>query len=131
MLPEQGPHLLEKAQTKLDQAKHTASDVADAAKEKASALGHAASDVAGAAKEKASALGEAASGAAENLTRRAQDVYSQSRTTAVKVGQGVQQGYRSGAEQLETAMREYSSGLGDRFRCRRRALWSAAASHAS
>jgi ElaB/YqjD/DUF883 family membrane-anchored ribosome-binding protein len=103
----EGAHLLEKAQSKLDQARHTASDVAGAAKEKASALGHAASDVAGAAKEKASALGEAASGAAENLTRRAQDVYSQSRTTAVKVSQGVQQGYRSGAEQLETAMREY------------------------
>ena len=103
----EGPDLLEKSQTKLDQAKHAASDVADAAKEKASALGHAASDVAGAAKEKASAFGNAASGAAENLTRRAQDVYSQSRSTAVRVGQGVQQGYRSGAEQLETAMREY------------------------
>ena len=63
--------------------------------------------VAGAAKEKASAFGNAASGAAENLTRRAQDVYSQSRSTAVRVGQGVQQGYRSGAEQLETAMRDY------------------------
>jgi hypothetical protein len=85
----QGPHLLEKAETKLDQAKHAASDVA------------------GAAKEKASALGEAASGAAENLTRRAQDVYSQGRSTAVKVGHGVQQGYRSGAEQLEIAMRDY------------------------
>jgi hypothetical protein len=84
-----GPHLLEKAETKLDQAKHAASDVA------------------GAAKEKASALGEAASGAAENLTRRAQDVYSQGRSTAVKVGHGVQQGYRSGAEQLEIAMRDY------------------------
>jgi ElaB/YqjD/DUF883 family membrane-anchored ribosome-binding protein len=85
----EGSHLLEKAQTKLDQAKNAASDVA------------------GAAKEKASALGEAASGAAENLTRRAQDVYSQSRSTAVKVGEGMQQGYRSGAEQLEMAMREY------------------------
>ena len=84
-----GPHLLEKAETKLDQAKHAASDVA------------------GAAKEKASSLGEAASGAAENLTRRAQDVYSQGRSTAVKVGHGVQQGYRSGAEQLEIAMRDY------------------------
>jgi ElaB/YqjD/DUF883 family membrane-anchored ribosome-binding protein len=84
-----GPHLLEKAETKLDQAKHAASEVA------------------GAAKEKASALGEAASGAAENLTRRAQDVYSQGRSTAVKVGHGVQQGYRSGAEQLEIAMRDY------------------------
>ena len=85
----QGPHLLEKAQTKLGQAKHAVSEVA------------------GAAKEKASALGNAASGAAENLTRRAQDVYSQRRSTAVRVGQGVQQGYRSGAEQLETAMREF------------------------
>jgi hypothetical protein len=85
----QGPHLLEKAQTKLDQAKHAASEVA------------------GAAKEKASSLGEAASGAAENLTRRAQDVYSQGRSTAVKVGHGVQQGYRSGAEQLEIAMKDY------------------------
>ena len=103
----ESPDLLEKAQTKLGQAKHAASDVAGAAKEKASALGHAASDVAGVAKEKASALGNAASGAAENLTRRAQDVYSQSRSTAVRVGQGVQQGYRSGAEQLETAMREF------------------------
>jgi ElaB/YqjD/DUF883 family membrane-anchored ribosome-binding protein len=84
-----GPHLLEKAETKLDQAKHAASEVA------------------GAAKDKASALGEAASGAAENLTRRAQDVYSQGRSTAVKVGHGVQQGYRSGAEQLEIAMRDY------------------------
>jgi hypothetical protein len=92
----EGPHLLEKAQTKLDQAKHTASEVAGAAKEKASAFG-----------EKASAIGEAASGAAENLTRRAQDAYSQGRSTAVKVGHGMQQGYRSGAEQLEVAMREY------------------------
>jgi hypothetical protein len=83
----EGPHLLEEAQTKLDQAKQAASDIA------------------GAAKEKASALGEAASGAAENLTRRAQDVYSQGRSTAVKLG--MQQGYRSGAEQLETAMKEY------------------------
>jgi gas vesicle protein len=102
-----GPHLLEKAETKLDQAKHAASEVAGAAKDKASAFADAASDVAGAAKEKASALGEAASGAAENLTRRAQDVYSQGRSTAVKVGHGVQQGYRSGAEQLEIAMRDY------------------------
>jgi ElaB/YqjD/DUF883 family membrane-anchored ribosome-binding protein len=92
----EGPQLLEKAQTKLEQAKHAASEVTGAAKEKASALG-----------EKASALGDAASGAAENLTRRAQDVYSQSRSTAVKVGHGMQQGYRSGAEQLEMAMREY------------------------
>jgi ElaB/YqjD/DUF883 family membrane-anchored ribosome-binding protein len=85
----EGPHLLGKAQTKLGQAKHAVSEVA------------------GAAKEKASALGDAASETAENLTRRAQDVYSQSRSTAVRVGQGMQQGYRSGAEQLETAMREY------------------------
>jgi hypothetical protein len=91
-----GPHLLEKAQSKLDQAKHAASEVAGTAKEKASALG-----------EKASAFGEAASGAAENLTRRAQDVYSQGRSTAVRVGEGMQQGYRSGAEQLEMAMRDY------------------------
>ena len=103
----QGPHLLEKAEIKLDQAKHAASDVAGAAKDKASAFADAASDVAGAAKEKASALGDTASEAAENLTRRAQDVYSQGRSTAVKVGQGMQQGYRSGADQLETAVREY------------------------
>ena len=105
--PKQGPHLLEKAEIKLDQAKHAASDVAGAAKDKASAFADAASDVAGAAKEKASALGDTASEAAENLTRRAQDVYSQGRSTAVKVGQGMQQGYRSGADQLETAVREY------------------------
>jgi hypothetical protein len=85
----EGPHLLEKAQTKLDQAKQAASEVA------------------GAAKEKASALGEATSGAAENLTRHAQDVYIQGRSTAVKVSEGMQQGYRSGAEQLDMAMREY------------------------
>ena len=103
----QGPHLLEKAHSKLDQVKHAASDVAGAAKEKASALGEAASDVAGAAKEKASALGEAASGAAENLTRRAQDAYSQGRSTAARVGQEMQQGYRSGAQQVDMAMREY------------------------
>ena len=59
------------------------------------------------AQEKASALGEAASEAAENFTRRAQDVYSQGRSTAERVGHEMQQGYRSGAEQLETAMREY------------------------
>lgn len=85
----EGPHLLEKAQTKLGQAKHAANEVA------------------GAAKEKASALGDAASEAAENLTRRAQDVYSQGRSTAVRVGQGVQQGYQSGAEQLDSAMKDY------------------------
>ena len=121
----EGSHPLEKAQTKLGQAKHAAgevagaakdkasafadaaSEVAGAAKDKASAFANAASDVAGAAKEKASALGDTASEATENLTRRAQDVYSQGRSTAVKVGQGMQQGYRSGADQLETAVREY------------------------
>ncbi len=106
-----GPQLLEKAQTKLGQATHAASEVAGAAKDKASALADAASGVAGAAKEKASAFGEAASGAAENLTRRAQDVYSQGRSTAVRIGEGVQQGYRSGAEQLDMAMREYPLAL--------------------
>ena len=106
----EGPHLLEKAQTKLGQAKHAASEVAGAAKDKAvrplrpSALR---SEVAGAAKEKASALGDTASEAAENLTRRAQDVYSQGRSTAVRIGEGMQQGYRSGADQLDMAMREY------------------------
>jgi ElaB/YqjD/DUF883 family membrane-anchored ribosome-binding protein len=85
----EAPHLREKVQTKLGQATHAASEVA------------------GVAKEKASALGDAASEAAENLTRRAQEVYSQGRSTAVRVGQGVQQGYRSGAEQLETAMKDY------------------------
>ena len=83
------PQVLEKAQTKLDEAKHAASEVAEAAK------------------EKASALGEAASQAADNLARRAQDVYSQGRSTAERVGYEMQQGYRSGAEQLEMAMREY------------------------
>jgi ElaB/YqjD/DUF883 family membrane-anchored ribosome-binding protein len=78
-------HLLEKAQTKLDQAKQAANEVAGAAKEKASALGE----------------------AAENLTRHAQDVCSQGRSTAVKVSEGMQQGYRSGAEQLEMAIKEY------------------------
>jgi ElaB/YqjD/DUF883 family membrane-anchored ribosome-binding protein len=101
--PKTGSHLFEKAQTKLAQAKHAAGEVAGAAKEKASALG----EVAGAAREKASELGEAASGAAENLTRRAQDVYSQGRSTAARVGQGMQQGYRSSAEQLDMAMNDY------------------------
>ena len=85
----QGSQLLETAQSKLDEAKHAAGEVA------------------GAAKKKASALSEAASGAAENLTRRAQDVYSQGRSTAIRVGEGMQQGYRSGAEGLEMAMRDY------------------------
>jgi ElaB/YqjD/DUF883 family membrane-anchored ribosome-binding protein len=84
-----GPHVLEKAQNKLDEAKHAVSEVAEAAK------------------EKASALGEAASQATDNLTQRAQDVYSQGRSTAVRVGHEMQQRYRSGAEQLEMAMREY------------------------
>jgi ElaB/YqjD/DUF883 family membrane-anchored ribosome-binding protein len=84
-----GPQVLEKAQTKLDEAKHAASEVA------------------GAAKEKATALGEAASEAGENLRRRAQDVYSQGRSTAVRVGHEMQQGYRSSVEQLEMAIREY------------------------
>ena len=57
----EGSHLLEKAQTKLGQAKHAASEVAGASKEKASALADAASGVTGAAKEKASALGDTAS----------------------------------------------------------------------
>jgi ElaB/YqjD/DUF883 family membrane-anchored ribosome-binding protein len=84
-----GPHVLEKAQTKFNEAKHAASEVAEATK------------------EKASALGEAASEAAENFTRRAQDVYSQGRSTAERVGHQMQQGYRSGTEQLEMGMREY------------------------
>jgi ElaB/YqjD/DUF883 family membrane-anchored ribosome-binding protein len=103
----EGSHTLEKAQTKFAQAKHAAGEVAGAAKDKASAIADAASEVAGAAKEKASALGDTASQAAENITRRAQDVYSQGRSTAVRIGEGVQQGYRSGAEQLDMAMREY------------------------
>jgi ElaB/YqjD/DUF883 family membrane-anchored ribosome-binding protein len=84
-----GHQVLESAQTKLDEAKHAATKVA------------------GAAKEKALALGEAASEAAGTLRRRAQDVYSQGRSTAVRVGHEMQQGYRSGAGQLEVAMREY------------------------
>jgi ElaB/YqjD/DUF883 family membrane-anchored ribosome-binding protein len=107
----EGSHPLENAQTKLGQAKHAASEVAGAAKDKASALADAASEVAGAAKEKASALGDTAGHAAENLTRRAQDVYSQGRSTAVRIGEGMQQGYRSGAEQLDMAMRDYPLAL--------------------
>ena len=125
VFPSEGSPPLARAQRKLGQAKHAAtevagaakdkasafadaaSEVAGAAKEKASAFAGAASEVAGAAKEKASTLSDTASEAAENLTRRAQDVYSQGRSTAVRIGEGMQQGYRSGAEQLDMAMREY------------------------
>jgi hypothetical protein len=40
-------------------------------------------------------------------SRDARKMYSQGRSTAERVGYEMQQGYRSGAEQLEMAMREY------------------------
>ena len=57
------------------------------------------------------ALGETA----DDLGRRAQDVYEQGRTTATKVGRNIQRGYHSSAEQVENAMEEYPLAVGIGF----------------
>jgi ElaB/YqjD/DUF883 family membrane-anchored ribosome-binding protein len=79
---------------------------------KVAQAGHALGEVATAAKDKASAVGEAASEAAENISRRAQEVYNQGRSAALRTSHGIQEGYRSSAEQLEIAMREYPLAVG-------------------
>jgi ElaB/YqjD/DUF883 family membrane-anchored ribosome-binding protein len=72
-------------------------------------------EVAGAAKEKVSALGDAATEAAEDVGRRAQKVYQEGRSTARKIGDSIESGYHSSAEQLENAMEEYPLAVGIGF----------------
>ena len=69
----------------------------------------------GALRKKCAAVGEAANQTAEDLGRRAQDVYEQGRTTATKVGRNIQRGYHSSAEQVENAMEEYPLAVGIGF----------------
>ena len=60
-------------------------------------------------------MGEAASHAAEDMGRRAQNVYQQSSSTALAVGRNLQRGYQSSAEKLENAMEEYPLAVGIGF----------------
>ena len=72
-------------------------------------------EVAGAAKEKVSALGVAANEAAEDVSRRAQKVYQEGRSTTLKIGRSIESGYHSSADQLENAMEEYPLAVGIGF----------------
>jgi ElaB/YqjD/DUF883 family membrane-anchored ribosome-binding protein len=86
--------------------------IAGAAKDKLVQAKETAAEVAGTAKEKVAAWGSAASEAAEGVGRRSHEVYEQGRSTAVKMSDSIQRGYRSGGQQLETAMQEYPLAVG-------------------
>ena len=94
---ESGPGFAESAKGKLEHAKKAVADVA------------------GATKEKAGALGDAASEAAEDVGRRAQEVYQEGRSTALKMGRSIESGYHSSAKQLENAMEDYPLAVGIGF----------------
>jgi ElaB/YqjD/DUF883 family membrane-anchored ribosome-binding protein len=91
---ESGRGIAETAKDKLHQAKETVAELA------------------GTAKEKVAAWGSAASEAAEGVGRRTHEVYQQGHSTAVTMSDSIQRKYRSGAEQLEIAMREYPLAVG-------------------
>ena len=88
---------------------------AESAKEKLEHAKEAVAEVAGAATEKVSALGGAATVAAEDAGRRAQQVYQEGRSTALKIGRSIESGYYSGAEKVENAMEEYPLAVGIGF----------------
>ena len=94
---ESGPGFVESAKDKLEHAKGAVAEVA------------------GAAKEKAGALGDAASEAVEDVGRRAQEVYQEGRSTALKMGRSIESGYHSSAKQLENAMEDYPLAVGIGF----------------
>ena len=100
-----------------DEEKETAdsSSFAESAKGKLGEAKEAVSGVTGTVKEKVSAVSEAASRTAEDLGRHAQDVYQQGRSRATSVGRNIQRGYRSSAEQMESAMEEYPLAVGFGF----------------
>ena len=89
--------------------------IAESAKEKLEHAKEAVAEVAGTAKEKVSALGGAATVAAEDAGRRAQQVYQEGRSTALKMGRSIESGYHSSARQLEGAMEEYPLAVGIGF----------------
>jgi ElaB/YqjD/DUF883 family membrane-anchored ribosome-binding protein len=88
---------------------------AESAKDKLEHAKEAVAGVAGVAKEKASALGDAATEAADDVGRRAQEVYQEGRSTARRIGRSIESGYHSSAEQLENAMEEYPLAVGIGF----------------
>ena len=94
---ESGPGFAESAKHKLEHAKDAVAEVA------------------GTAKEKVGALGDAVNEAAEDVGRRAQQVYQEGRSTALKMGRNIESGYHSSAEQLENAMEEYPLAVGIGF----------------
>jgi ElaB/YqjD/DUF883 family membrane-anchored ribosome-binding protein len=88
---------------------------AESAKDKLEHAKEAVAGVAGSAKEKVSALGDATTRAAEDAGRRARQVYEEGRSSARKMGQNIESGYRSSAQQLEKAMEEYPLAVGIGF----------------
>ena len=60
-------------------------------------------------------MGDAATEAAEDVGRRAQEVYQEGRSTARKIGRSIEGGYHSSAEQLENAIEEYPLAVGIGF----------------
>ena len=96
-MDESGPGFAESAKEKLEHAKEAVAGVAQAAK------------------EKVSALGDATTSAAEDTGRRAQQVYQDGRSTALKMGRSIESGYHSSARQLESAMEEYPLAVGIGF----------------
>jgi ElaB/YqjD/DUF883 family membrane-anchored ribosome-binding protein len=94
---ESGPGFAESAKHKLEHAKDAVAEVA------------------GTAKEKVGALGDAVNEATEDVGRRAQQVYHEGRSTALKMGRNIESGYHSSAEQLENAMEEYPLAVGIGF----------------
>ena len=89
--------------------------LAKSAKDKLGEAKEAVAGVAGVVKEKVTAVSEAANVAADDLGRRAQDVYQQGRSTGLNVSRNIQRGYHSSAEQLENAMEEYPLAVGIGF----------------
>ncbi|MGA7881918.1 MAG: hypothetical protein WBL40_15125 [Terrimicrobiaceae bacterium] len=69
--------------------------------------------VAEAAKEKVSGLGDATASTAEDAGRRAQQVYQEGRSTALKMRRSIESGYHLSARQLESAMEEYPLAAGN------------------
>lgn len=92
---ESGPGFAERAKEKLEHAKEAVAGVAEAAK------------------EKVSGLGDATASTAEDAGRRAQQVYQEGRSTALKMRRSIESGYHLSARQLESAMEEYPLAAGN------------------
>ena len=94
---ESGPGFAESAKEKLEHAKEAVAGVAEAAK------------------EKVPALGDATTSAAEDAGRRAQQVYQEGRSTALKLAAASRTGTTRAQAQLESAMEEYPLAVGIGF----------------